>query len=169
MVFIGEAMYKVKSIEEWPNDGELDKFFEQWAAEIHSKAALVRRYIFVWKALAFMPIPLAVVAWIFGALNIAEDDSGSSNSGGIVLLVVGAATMFLERLKPRKYLTLAKQKHGYLYTAAVKIEYTLALPIAARKSPDILVEKTLKRLKQAGQVPGIPELQNEDMGEIAVE
>lgn len=123
----------------------LEKFFLDLSVLYSRNSWKYQKRVYFWKLLAFVPVPLATVAWIFGALAL---DTSTSSASGITLFVIGACTMFIDRLKPRKYLVHAKTTQQAYATAVQKIVYTLSLPVHQRKPPDELLAKVAEILKK---------------------
>lgn len=84
----------------WTPQTEL--LFQDWIAEFRRLKTQSRRIYWFWKFVSFWYIPIAVASWIFGAKGLAEENK-STHTEDIVLLTVGAATVVLDRMKPKKY------------------------------------------------------------------
>lgn len=128
---------------------EIEAVFRGWIEDLQIRATWSRRYYLFWKFVALLYIPVTVIAWIFGSKGLAETEK-SSHTEDIVLLVVGAATLVLDKLKPRKYKLFHKRQESTYRSIANRLELQLARPREQRKSPDDLLRKIQVELKVMG-------------------
>lgn len=116
-----------------------------WAREIDEKEVTAQRIVYFWKFMSFLPVPVGMIAWVFGALDLQD---GAHDSAGIALMVVGGFTVFLDRLKPRKYLVAAKE-HLTVYREAAQYLYLqAALPPNQREHPEAVQSAVLAMLRR---------------------
>jgi len=130
----------------WTPQTEL--LFQNWTSDFRRLKTESRRIYWFWKCVSFCYIPIAVASWIFGAKALAEENK-SSHTEDIVLLAVGAATVVLDRMKPKKYKLLYKTRMQTYEKIIHRLELQLARPAATRKAPEELLRKIQAELKVA--------------------
>lgn len=124
----------------WTN--EIETFFRSIADEMLIKQNHSSKCAFLWKLVSFLSIPLGVVSWIFGSAGFTSDSIKSSQS--IVLLVIGACIVALERLKPKKYQQYHKTRAAGYEDLCKTILYEVS---AHHILPDQLFHETLIKIR----------------------
>ena len=79
----------------------IDAYFRTIADELMNKRKHCMKRVIFWKFVSMLSIPLGILSWIFGSAGFTSEAIQSNQS--VVLLVVGACIVALERLKPKKY------------------------------------------------------------------
>lgn len=157
------------------------EYAREWAVELDSKERTAQRIVYFWKFMSFLPVPVGMVAWVFGALdlqkqpqqqqpqplgdyegssiesdgiilfnnsNVAATSSSSSTASGIALMVVGGVMVFLDRLKPRKYLVAAKKQLVVYREASQYLHLQAALPPSQRAGAEVAQATVLALLRE---------------------
>lgn len=131
-------------------------YFSEWADSLASSAKRAKLVIYFWKFMSFLPVPVGMVSWAIGAYSLAVEPDLSSDqqpqqkntTSDIALLVVGGVSVFLERMKPRKYLVDAKLRHRAYMEAERYLRLQLAMPASERPSPLELHSAIISKLSE---------------------
>ena len=122
--------------------------------------------------MSFLYIPITVVSWIFGSKGLAEDEK-TSHTENIVLLAIGAATLVLDRMKPKKYKLFYKTRMQTYDKIIHRLEFQLARPAAMRKSPEDLLRKIQVELKVTNLNDNpkseLATISNQEMEEVVID
>lgn len=146
----------------WTDNTET--FFQELKDQFRKQSVKSSRYYLFWKFIAFLYIPITVVAWIFGSKGLLEEDSSkdSSNTTNIVLLVVGAGTLVLDKLKPQKYKLFYKTQKKISDVIIHRIDFQLSRPRVQRKSPEDLLRKIQIEMKMMNNIGSDTPTPNEE-------
>lgn len=145
-------------------------YFLEWADSLASSAKRAKLVVYFWKFMSFLPVPVGMASWAIGAYNLAlvepgpeqQQQKNTSAVSDVALLVVGGVSVFLERMKPRKYLVDAKLRHRVYTEAERYLRLQLAMPVSERETPLALHSAIIAKLAAVEGTEQMMRQQEED-------
>lgn len=119
-----------------------EESLRRYSVDCRGASVWAQRWCVLWSMVAWLYVPVGVLAWIFGTGGLAGMKDGSSNAAAdVVLVVTGATIVALDQIKPRKRKAMQKTRLRAYKRIMRRIEATLARTREERKSPDAIFLK----------------------------